>query len=238
MARKQFTLIELLVVIAIIAILASMLLPALAQAWEKARSITCTSNLKQLGLAFEMYRSDHDGVYPMILALNQGNQYWDQFIGPYAGDTLVGGYNSSDCFYCPTTTNITTTAYPGTNAAGVRRRFHYGMTCGWLRATRMQAGGVIPQCIGRPVNGTGIEKPGIAVLLCDASGYRQLYGSYSLPPYVPAYIYSWSPHANFSRRNILLCDGHVQQYGVFDDRPLRLWSLAPVQGYGANSESW
>lgn len=62
--RTGFTLIELLVVIAIIAILASILFPVFARARENARKIACLSNLKQLGLAVQMYYGDYDAMLP------------------------------------------------------------------------------------------------------------------------------------------------------------------------------
>src|SRR6266404_3814158 len=62
--RPAFTLIELLVIIAIIAILASLLLPSLAHAKSKARSIQCVSNLKQWGIATYLFVGDNDGWLP------------------------------------------------------------------------------------------------------------------------------------------------------------------------------
>jgi prepilin-type N-terminal cleavage/methylation domain-containing protein/prepilin-type processing-associated H-X9-DG protein len=77
--RRGFTLIELLVVIAIIAILAAILFPVFARAREKARQAACQSNLKQIGLANQMYMADYDGRYlpnATRVAGITGNGYW------------------------------------------------------------------------------------------------------------------------------------------------------------------
>ena len=98
MKKLHFTLIELLVVIAIIAILAAMLLPALSKAREKARSVNCLNNLKQLSLSFTLYEGDYNDTLIYNVAWSSR---WDRAIGSAYGNSYLSAGDNSPEVCCP-----------------------------------------------------------------------------------------------------------------------------------------
>jgi len=122
--RRGFTLVELLVVIGIIALLISILLPALGKAKQQANSVKCLSNLRQVGQAFFLYEKDFNGAWPIVAhhdgsqgglpmpplyKAGNGDRQWMDFIAPYIvgqktiseAKDLQTARDSYDKFACP-----------------------------------------------------------------------------------------------------------------------------------------
>ena len=242
---RGFTLIELLVVIAIIAILASILFPVFARAREAARSTSCVSNLKQLGVAFQMYTQDYDeSVFPLYFngaagvtnPDNQGAWRWFWVLQPYVKNLEIrkcpsdkndpnGYYNASDPFY----------------GYYVGMFMSYGYNVEYFAPNANGTPGGAPP--SRPISLAAIGSPADTVAFAEstystaggAGGadlafhngfYRVLPPSRwtgSSPLTKTSFGYVWPRH--HEKANVLWADGHVKPTSIDRLRDETLWDL-------------
>lgn len=146
-----FTLVELLVVIAIIALLMSILLPALQRVKKQAKAVACQSNLHQWGLAFQLFAHDNEGYFPPSVGGQEA--YWLVAMLPYIGATKDGTSETRDLFLCPMAPK---SLNPLGSTRGLGTTFSawgpFGIAGGWWDTGAMGSYGINEWCANPPAD--------------------------------------------------------------------------------------
>ena len=200
--NRAFTLIELLVVIAIIAILAAILFPVFAQAREKARAISCLSNVKQIGTSFYMYVQDYDETAPHM----GGGDYTNRLY-PYV--------KNAQLFLCPDRSDTSAVEAPD-GVTNTNRSIGYGYNWGPIQR---RGGGLVLGQQPTP-DGSGSYLPGISLAAMVAPAQLVAFGdSYDTPRITATMTFllcTWGGTNNGSLRhsgghfNFGFADGHAK----------------------------
>lgn len=226
---RGFTLIELLVVISIIALLISILLPALGAARETARTLQCLSNQRQLAISFNVYIGDtsqnrYPAAEPRVwrgnTSVNDG-EWWHTAIARYAGYSDVGGVNwrpgpeEGGVLWCPVALN----SDPPDNRYLVSYTYPY-------KTGRNGAIGGDPNWWIPPVTDNDIRSPSRVMILTedirlsDGNGFTYLTGQFN------ASSHTFGRHRGIGEEvNLLFADGHAETMANGDELMLQ-WETA------------
>jgi prepilin-type N-terminal cleavage/methylation domain-containing protein/prepilin-type processing-associated H-X9-DG protein len=215
--QRGFTLIELMVVVAVITIVAAILFPVFSAAREKARQVSCISNIQQLGKATMLYAQDYDETYPLgLISCSNGGHFWTEW-NAESPDGVCRGFQVTwmdllnpyvrnwNIFHCPST-DFKGKLFVPPGVPRERVEYSYGVSYYFSRVYDSYAGAWRQPTTTRPtLSLSEVVRPEEKVYMADSAGH---------PNHTP-YPWLYTDSIQFRHHtgvNIGFADGHSRWF--------------------------